>query len=309
MDGIRHLQPASVTFCILLLVAFTDNLGIFFCKPIAVPYVFELGGNVRDAAFVMSLNAIGKLVGGAIIPVVADSWTCKGAIGLTMLGSCAAYSLAGSAYFASLSGLSIYLCGRTLGGFFSGNMSLCVGMVIRTCYDDLALLKMRTTMLRASSQATGIALAPLGGAIAVYGLYLPYYTSAAIALVSAMLVAGLLIDDRDTDDGDGKAMGKRGGEHGGHGGRGGRGGRVNLRVGVCNVRCGRVRLRLRGGLCLHSGLASCGGGHGDGHFGCSGPVELHHLQVGVVIEADLHRPLRDALDSLARRSMFYNEWR
>ena len=57
MDGYRHLQPASVTFCILLLVAFTDNLGICFCKPIAVPYVFELGGNVRDAAFVMSLNA------------------------------------------------------------------------------------------------------------------------------------------------------------------------------------------------------------------------------------------------------------
>ena len=174
MDGYRHLQPASVTFCILLLVAFTDNLGICFCKPIAVPYVFELGGNVRDAAFVMSLNAIGKLVGGAIIPVVADSWTCKGAIGLTMLGSCVAYSLAGSAYFASPSGLSIYLCGRALGGFFSGNMSLCVGMVIRTCQDDLALLKMRTTMLRASNQATGIALAPLGGAIAVYGLYLPY---------------------------------------------------------------------------------------------------------------------------------------
>ena len=141
-----------------------------------------------------------------------------------MLGSCVAYSLAGSAYFASPSGLSIYLCGRALGGFFSGNMSLCVGMVIRTCQDDLALLKMRTTMLRASNQATGIALAPLGGAIAVYGLYLPD-TSAAIALVSAVLVAALLIDDRDTDDGDGKAMGKRGGEHGGHGGRGGRGGR------------------------------------------------------------------------------------
>jgi hypothetical protein len=141
------LAPDFISYCMLMLVVFTDNVGMNFSAPIGVPYVQELGGTVSDAGTVMTANAAAKILGGLLVPILADNWSSKKTIFLSMIGSVIAYTLAGTANF--VGGFTLYIVARCVGGLFGGSMSLCSAMLIKLSGDNLTLLKTRQTYLRA----------------------------------------------------------------------------------------------------------------------------------------------------------------
>ena len=162
-------------------------------RRVQVPYVLTLGGTIEQVGTALTLNAFGRVIGGFLVPILADKWSRKGSIFLSMIGSLVAYALAGFANFMDRTppagggtwsvAIWTYILARLIGGLFGSTMSLCIAFTSTLTAPDMKLMKQRNSLIFTSNQAAGIALAPIGGALGgAFGLYLPFFFSSAIAL-------------------------------------------------------------------------------------------------------------------------------
>ena len=199
-----HFTPNFLSYCCLILVVFVDNVGLQFSTPVQVPYTLSLGGTIEVVGTSLTINAFGRVVGGFIMPVLSDKWSKKGAIFLSMVGSLVAYTVAGTANFVDKvpidggwsAAIWVYIVGRAIGGLFGNTMSLCIAFVGSLTAPNMKLLKQRNSLLFSSNMASGIALAPIGGALGgAFGLYLPFYFSAGVA-VSGLAFCLIFLKDK-----------------------------------------------------------------------------------------------------------------
>ena len=89
---------------------------------------------------------------------------------------------------ACVHGWEVLLAGKILGGLFSGTFSTVLAYLVELSMPDMDLLKQRQTWVFSVRAVIPIAMGSIGGAIATFGLFIPFLTSSVVAFVGFIFV-------------------------------------------------------------------------------------------------------------------------
>lgn len=181
-DGSEEVAPAErMAFVTCLITVFVDLMGQNFATPTLVPYASSLTSDSWLRGAVLSIAPAGRIVGGLVMPVLADSFSRKKVVWASMIGSCLAYALSASA--GPLGTVMLLLGGRLVGGVFGQTQSMLTAYLMELTLPNMALFKRRQTTMMTMNQGAGLLLAPIGGFIAAVGLNFPFVVSTGGALL------------------------------------------------------------------------------------------------------------------------------
>lgn len=94
-------------------------------------------------------------------------------------------------------GVYVMMAGRALAGFFGGTQPVLRAYVTQISLPNMALVKLRNTVLFASMQAGNFALAPIAGVISRFGLHWPWYVSTGVAVLCLVFVTAFFKNKED----------------------------------------------------------------------------------------------------------------
>eukprot|EP00439_Symbiodinium_sp_Y106_P037886 s1303_g4.t1 len=94
-------------------------------------------------------------------------------------------------------GVYVMMAGRALAGFFGGTQPVLRAYVTQISLPNMALVKLRSTVLFASMQAGNFALAPIAGVISRFGLHWPWYVSTGVAVLCLVFVTAFFKNKED----------------------------------------------------------------------------------------------------------------
>lgn len=177
----------SIGFTVALLCVLVDVIGIQFTAPSLVPYCISMGINIDQVGPLYTARYGGQIVSNLVMPPLADKYGRKVVVLWSLGGSMVAYVIQGIAFRFEGSEFALMFAGKLIAGLFGGTFPIILTYITDISMPDLKLLKTRITQAVATLMAAPVALQPLGGAIATFGLYLPLLVSAGIALVGLIL--------------------------------------------------------------------------------------------------------------------------
>ena len=185
----NNMDMDKAAFYTVLLVVFVDQVGLHFIAPALVPLAIALDAGPNTVSLLFTVRGVAALLCGFWLPRFADTRGRRPAIIISCLGSAIGYLLQGLVFkpSSSASGLNLMLIGKAVEGLFSMTMPVALAYVTDITKHDMAKLRTRTTTIGAVNQLVPILVAPIGGAIATFGLEIPSLVACGIA------VFGLLI--------------------------------------------------------------------------------------------------------------------
>jgi len=176
------MGPDSFAFLTAMLVNFVDMMGTQFTAPVTVPYGRWMGADLETIALFSTVRGLAALLSIVWMPKLSDLRGRKLVIMLSLFGSAIAYAVQGlSGEFVGAS-IAVFFVGRGLSGFFGGTMPVVRAYVTELSMPDANLMKQRMMLMTVASQGSGIALSPIAGALATFGLSLPYYVCAGVGV-------------------------------------------------------------------------------------------------------------------------------
>lgn len=176
------MGPETFAFATAMLVNFVDMMGNQFTAPVTVPYGRWMGADLETIAFFATVRGVAAIVSNIWMPMLSDRQGRKLVIMISLVGSAIAYTVQGLAGHFVGSSVAIFIAGRALAGFFGGTMPVVRAYVTELSMPDTTLMRTRMTLMMVSSQASGIALSPIAGALATFGLSLPYYVCGSVGV-------------------------------------------------------------------------------------------------------------------------------
>jgi MFS family permease len=184
------MGPETFAFATALMVNFVDMMGLQFTLPVTVPYGRWMGAGLQTIALSMTVRGLLCIVSNLWMPRLSDRKGRKLVIMISLFGSACAYVVQGLAGHFPETAITIFMIGRGLSGLFGGTMPVVRAYVTELSMPDVQLMKQRMTLLIVANQSAGIALAPIAGAIATFGLSLPYFVCSGVGLFG-IIWAGL----------------------------------------------------------------------------------------------------------------------
>ena len=214
------MTPESNTFAACLLCVFVDIMGRQFLSPVLVPYAQSLDATLSETGYLLTAEFAAVLVSQFLMSSLADSRGRRPVLLISLSGSALAYLVqglaplgcgTGSLYFNSnktamisqvgnttvispntdecKSGWETLLAGKILAGLFGGTFATTLAYVAELSMPDMELLKRRQTWLFSVRTVVPIALGGVGGAIATFGLFIPFLISSIVAVGGAVFTA------------------------------------------------------------------------------------------------------------------------
>jgi MFS family permease len=180
------MEPDTFAFATVLLVNFVDMMGMQFTLPVNVPYGRFMGADLQTIALFATAVGLMRIVSNLWMPRLSDRKGRKCVIIISLLGSAAAYATQGLASNFGKSAVAVFIIGKAVSGFFGGTMPVLRAYVTEISMPDTQLMKQRMTMLVLANQAAGIALMPIAGAMATFGLTLPFFTCAGMGVFGVL---------------------------------------------------------------------------------------------------------------------------
>ena len=174
-----------------LATVFVDLMGQNFASPVLVPYAVSLTKHEQLRGAVLSVAPLGRIVGGIIMPFLADATSRKKIVWLSMFGSAVAYALSSSA---AAFGFTFLLLGRAVGGLFGETKPMLTAYLMELTMPDMATFKKRQTTLMTMNWGAGLVLTPIGGMLAAFGLNVPFMIATAGSL-SGLVFSLLFMKD------------------------------------------------------------------------------------------------------------------
>jgi len=173
----------SLAFLTALLVCFVDMLGQQFARPVLVPIGRTMGASLDTIAMFTTVRFLGAIVSGFWMAKMSDSCGRKLVVMISLFGTALAYAVQG--YAGNIEGeeLAAFIVGRGLEGFFAGTQAVLKAYIIEISMPDQNLYKFRQNMQAIAMQTLGLGLSPIAGAISTFGLDLPFYLSAGVAVL------------------------------------------------------------------------------------------------------------------------------
>ena len=148
-------------------------------QPVLIPYASSLTNREMLTGAVISIAPLGRILGGVVMPVLADRLSRKYVVWAST-GSSIAYGLSSTA--AVSGGILMLLLGRMIGGVFGETKAMLTAYLMELTMPDMPKFKRRQTMLMTMNWGAGLVLTPLGGLLATFGLNVPFIVSMAGSL-------------------------------------------------------------------------------------------------------------------------------
>ena len=199
-------SPAAMAFATCLFTVFVDIMGQQFLAPVLVPYAEYLEASLDETGLLLTAEFCALLASQFVMSWLADTRGRRLVVCISMAGSAVAYLVQGLAplgcgtgklYWnapndpaaASAAdpatcerGWEVLLVGKILAGTFGGTFATVLAYVAELSMPDMELLKRRQTHVFSVRTVVPIALGGIGGAIATFGLFIPFLVSSATAL-------------------------------------------------------------------------------------------------------------------------------
>jgi len=141
-----------------------------------------MGADLHTIALFSTVRGLMCILSNMWMPKLSDRRGRKLVIIVSLIGDGVAYAVQGFAGHVAEGRVAVFLIGRAMSGFFGGSTPVLRAYVAEISMPDRQLLKQRMTLLMVSSQIAGIALAPLSGALATFGLTLPFFSCSGMAV-------------------------------------------------------------------------------------------------------------------------------
>lgn len=188
-------RAESLAYVAALLVNFVDQMGPQFTVPVLVPYGTWIGASLNTIALFTTVRGLASVVSNLWMPKLSDAINSRKWVALLSLVGCGlGYGIQGSAYRfgtgpnAGTTPSIVFAIGRFTTGFFSGMMPVLNAYVTELSQPDMALLTQRLITLQMAAQVAGMALAPISGSLATFGLQLPFYVCSGMGVGAIFFV-------------------------------------------------------------------------------------------------------------------------
>lgn len=175
-----------MAYATALFVNLVDNMGPQFTVPVLIPYGQYIGADLNMIALFGTVRGLAAVVSSIWMPRLSDRVGRKWVAFLSVAGCSLGYFIQGlacnfrdaEADQQTLLPSMVFMLGRFIAGFFCGMMPVLQAYITELSRPDMQLLTQRMVVTQVTAQVAGIALMPISGALATFGLQLPFFVCA-----------------------------------------------------------------------------------------------------------------------------------
>lgn len=177
------MSPESLAYLTALFVNFIDQMGGQFTVPVMVPYGHWMGATLSTIALFTTVQGIAAMCSTIWMPKLSDRAGRKLVIMISLFGCTLGYFIQGySSQAPAALMVTVFIVGRGCTGFFSGTQPVLRAYITEISEHSQDLLKTRLIVLQVASQAAGIALQPIAGSLATFGINIPFFVCFGVGL-------------------------------------------------------------------------------------------------------------------------------
>ncbi|GAA4922637.1 MFS transporter [Mucilaginibacter defluvii] len=170
---------------ILAVVCVINSMGFGIVVPLLYSYGKKFGITSETLGLLTAAFSIAQFFATPLLGSLSDKWGRKPVLIISLIGTCISFIL-----FAQARSIIMLFAARILDGLTGGNISVAQAMV-----SDVSSPEDRAKNFGILSSAFGfgfVAGPALGGLLSKYGMHVPFYFAAAIALVGVLLTVFIL---------------------------------------------------------------------------------------------------------------------
>jgi len=194
-DGISRKE--SLAFASALLINLVDQMGPQFTIPVYVTYATWIGSSITAISFMGFARGAAAVFSNFWMPKASDRCGRKWIAFTSLVGCAVGYLIQGMAYM--LRGdrqegdevgwgaaTVVFIIGRVVVGGFSGMQPVIMAYIAELSMPDKKLMTQRLVYNQVAGSVLGIALAPIAGLVATFGLYIPFLVCSGFGLFAIL---------------------------------------------------------------------------------------------------------------------------
>ncbi|MCD8741830.1 MFS transporter [Mucilaginibacter roseus] len=170
---------------ILAVICVINSMGFGIVVPLLYSYGKKFGITSETLGLLTAAFSIAQFFATPLLGSLSDKWGRKPVLVISLIGTCISFIL-----FAQARSVIMLFAARILDGLTGGNISVAQAMV-----SDVSSPEDRAKNFGILSSAFGfgfVAGPALGGLLSKYGMHVPFYFAAGIALIGVLLTVFLL---------------------------------------------------------------------------------------------------------------------
>jgi multidrug resistance protein len=170
---------------VLVFICIINSLGFGIIVPLLYPYGKEFGLTQQTLGLLTASFSIAQFFATPILGALSDKYGRKPLLAISLLGTCISFIV-----FAEARSIVILFAARILDGITGGNISVAQAMVSDTSTPQN---RAKRFGILGSAFGFGFIIGPaLGGLLSKWGLQLPFFFAAGIALIGTLATVFLL---------------------------------------------------------------------------------------------------------------------
>jgi multidrug resistance protein len=165
---------------VLAVICVINSMGFGIVVPLLYSYGKKFGVTGETLGLLTAAFSVAQFFATPILGSLSDKWGRKPVLVISLIGTCISFVM-----FAEARSLIILFAARILDGLTGGNISVAQAMV-----SDISNPKNRAKNFGILSSAFGVGFVAgpaIGGLLSKYGMQVPFYFAAVIALIGVLL--------------------------------------------------------------------------------------------------------------------------
>ncbi len=186
-------MKADKNLWILVFICVINSMGFGIIVPLLYDYGKKFGLNEQTIGILTASFSVAQFFATPLLGALSDRWGRKPLLAISLVGTCVSFLV-----FAFAQNLLMLFAARILDGITGGNISVAQAMVSDSSTSEDRAKKFG---ILSSAFGFGFVLGPaIGGSLSNWGMQVPFYFAAGIALIGALCSIFLLKDTSKNKD-------------------------------------------------------------------------------------------------------------
>ncbi|MVN89789.1 MFS transporter [Mucilaginibacter aquatilis] len=183
-------MKADKNLWILVLICVINSMGFGIIVPLLYDYGKKFGLNEQTIGILTASFSVAQFFATPLLGGLSDKWGRKPLLAISLAGTCISFLI-----FAFAQNLVMLFAARILDGITGGNISVAQAMVSDKSTDEDRAKKFG---ILSSAFGFGFVIGPaLGGLLSKFGMQIPFYFAAGIALIGALCSTFILKETKE----------------------------------------------------------------------------------------------------------------
>ncbi|WP_295773268.1 MFS transporter [uncultured Mucilaginibacter sp.] len=183
-------MKADKNLWILVLICVINSMGFGIIVPLLYDYGKKFGLNEQTIGILTASFSVAQFFATPLLGGLSDKWGRKPLLAISLAGTCISFLI-----FAFAQNLVMLFAARILDGITGGNISVAQAMVSDKSTDEDRAKKFG---ILSSAFGFGFVIGPaLGGLLSKFGMQVPFYFAAGIALIGALCSTFILKETKE----------------------------------------------------------------------------------------------------------------